>query len=373
MSLDFPAGHPLPSLNPVLYRALLEVRGRHHSAATTSSYQSALKSYVEFCEAHALSLYPADPGSLSGWMVFSANFLKMSSLRKYVSAVRSAHLDRGFDWAESFTEGPRRTLLGLRRTFGDSSSRHKVPISLSLLLRMVRCLPGFPHPVLMSHLDRLFVASSLIAISGFLRGGEFLHSRRSSRPLLRMCDVKLVSSSGAGPYVELQILAPKARWWEGSAVVRCFGSSGDSPLCPVTWLRAYRALAPFPLDPEGPAFCSERGRALSRDFMVARTTALLEQIGVKFQDLDGREVLPMASSWRAGGVVSAIEAKLPDDVIRACGRWASSAWTSYRFISVAASSTAASSMQQAAVRAAEKAVAPVDCVHFSVDPIEIPH
>lgn len=372
MPLDFPTGHPIPVVNPVLYAALLEIRGRHQAGNTISSYRSALRSYEEFCEAHCLSPFPADPGVLSAWMVFSAPFIKISSLRKYISAVRSAHLDQGMDWADVFSEGPRRTLLGLRRTFGDSSSRHKVPISLALLLRIARCLPGFPSPFLMSHADRLFVTASLIAVLGFLRGGEFLFSRKSARPLLRARDVRIGVSPAAGSYVEVEVRAPKARWWEGSARVRCFAAADGVELCAVAWLRSYQALAPFPLPLDGPAFALEAGRPLQRAYMVQRTTDLLAQIGVQFQDLDGRPVQPMASSWRAGGVVSAIDAGLPEDVIRTCGRWASSAWTCYRFISIADSRSAATSMHEAALRVAGEAVSAISCVHFASDPVDIP-
>ena len=56
---------------------------------------------------------------------------------------------------------------------------------------------------------------------------------------------------------------------------------------------------------------------------------MMSVAGVSFVDSIGRKMSVKASSWRAGAVLSAIEAKVPEPYIRAFGRWASSSWTSY--------------------------------------------
>jgi hypothetical protein len=67
--------------------------------------------------------------------------------------------------------------------------------------------------------------------------------------------------------------------------------------------------------------------------MFARTTALLEQAGVSLLGPGGTPVPIKMSSWRVGGVESAKEAGTSDSVIRALGRWSSSAWMAYCFTS----------------------------------------
>ena len=63
--------------------------------------------------------------------------------------------------------------------------------------------------------------------------------------------------------------------------------------------------------------------------MLKRTSALLAQSGIRFVDSLGRELAVRASSWRAGAVRSVIDAGVSEPVIKAFGRWTSSAWSSY--------------------------------------------
>jgi hypothetical protein len=63
--------------------------------------------------------------------------------------------------------------------------------------------------------------------------------------------------------------------------------------------------------------------------MLARTALLLKAAGIKCIDGAGNVVRLVASSWRAGGVRSALDAGVPESRIMALGRWKSSAWMHY--------------------------------------------
>ena len=63
--------------------------------------------------------------------------------------------------------------------------------------------------------------------------------------------------------------------------------------------------------------------------MTRRTLQLMRAAGISLVDDRGQTLSVMASSWRAGGVRSAVEAGVGEAAIMELGRWHSSAWTHY--------------------------------------------
>ncbi len=256
--------------------------------------------------------------------------ISVRSMKVYLAALRSAQLDQGYAWSLAGNPQVARAMRAAKRMYGVSGQALKVPISLATLAKMCRHLPGWPVPDRMSHDDRLFVCASSIAVLGFLRGGEFLFSPGSSRPLLRHVDVAIAECRGSS-YVSVKIQRPKARWWITDSEVLCFDPGPACPLNPTTWLRCYRNFSVVPLHPNGAAFRLASGAVLSKPWMLSRCTVLLSKAGIAVVDSVGHPVPVRASSWRAGGVQSAKEAGVSDALIQAMGRWASVAWFNYHF------------------------------------------
>jgi hypothetical protein len=279
--------------------------------------------------------------------VRSAMCISVHSVKVYVAGVRSAQIDAGLPWALSGNPVVARAMRYIKRRYGMPDKALKVPISLGTLLCMCRHLVGWPSPPAMSHDDRLFVAASVVAVLGFLRGGEFLWSRRSDRPLLRFRDVCCVVRNGF-PAVIVSVAQPKARWWLAAVDVVCFDLGKECVLNPVFWLSEYRARSVVRFGSDRAAFMLADGSSLSRDWMVTRTEALMKSAGVALVDSLGNSVVTKASSWRAGGVQSAKQAGVSDAMIKAMGRWSSCAWLNYVFASVNDLQAAACSMWQAA-------------------------
>jgi hypothetical protein len=269
--------------------------------------------------------------------------ISVGSLKVYLAALRSSQLDSGFEWTISGNITVARTIRSMKRKYGVSGQALKVPISLRTLLRMCRNLRGWPKPADMSHNDRLFVAASLVAISGFLRGGEFLWSPRSGRPTLYHEDVTTSEIDGTAA-VSIKVANPKSRWWLNSSVVTCFDADPSGRFLPSVWIGAYRQFSPVTLSKGKPAFRLADGSTLSKAWMLRRTSELLASSGVSYVDVDGRPVTVKASSWRSGGVMSAKEAGISDAITKALGRWSSSAFFNYMFSSHADLRRAAVSM-----------------------------
>jgi hypothetical protein len=123
-----------------------------------------------------------------------------------------------------------------------------------------------------------------------------------------------------------------------------------------------------------PAFKCARGLPVTRDFMVGRANDLRVRSGVPVLDADGSHVPFLAASWRAGYVLSARAAGVPEFLIRKAGRWASAGGPApYSFASVVELRSASRAMAAAAHTAPLSATFDVgrfnsSCVfeHFSV-------
>jgi hypothetical protein len=72
--------------------------GASIKAGTQRGYDSAARSYEQYCSAHGLSPYPADPITFVGWIVWMAMRVSVASVKVYCAGVRSAQIDNGFVW-----------------------------------------------------------------------------------------------------------------------------------------------------------------------------------------------------------------------------------------------------------------------------------
>ena len=323
------AGCSLALADPALAAFVDEALVNHVVRGTKSSYNTAARQYADFCSVRGLQAFPVEAITFCGWLITLASRVRVSSFPVYTSGVRYAQGLLGFPWLLRGNECVRRTIRWLKRRCPEPGKSQKVPVTIAVLRVIFLLLPGWPEMGDMSADDRVFAAASLMAVCGFLRGGEFLTSPRSDRPLLRFECVS-ISTVGSGEAVIVSVEQPKARFWLTDAKVPCFAACGDDDtFCPVRLWSDYVILSPVPLLPGRAAFLTSCGRPLSKAFMLKRTSALLAQSGIRFVDSLGRELAVRASSWRAGAVRSAIDAGVSEPVIKTFGRWDSSAWSSY--------------------------------------------
>ena len=218
----------------------------------------------------------------------------------------------------------------VKKRYGAAAKSMKFPITLGVLQKMFLCLDGWPDLRAMSHEDRLFAAASVVGVLGMLRGGEFLWSRYSDRPLLKSADVVVQCKFGVR-MLQVSIPRPKARWWLESETVLCLSPSSSSLLDPAWLVEALRLLAPEACSsaPDSPAFQLGDGSALTKRWLIDRTTSLLASAGLHFPDHLGMRVAVRAASWRAGGACTAKRAGVGDATIKHMGRWASNSFLRY--------------------------------------------
>ena len=356
--------HALAQADPLLAARLGSVLTGY--LANKKGYESATRSYLDFCELRCLRPWPTDGVLLAAWLVRIATHVKWTSMKVYLAAVHYSQVLEGFEWRVPQYDYVRRALHWVRRRLPCDPKGRKFAITLSLLRVLFAKLPGWPNLAMMSHDDRLFASASWTAVTGFFRGGEFLAAPGSSRPILRLSAVR-VESINSGLAQIISVPQPKATCWLPVVDVPCYGGSDPLFNTVVLW-RAYRAGAPvLGLPPEAtPAFHLRDGSALSKEWMVRRTLELCRLAGVALVDDMGRVLDVKMASWRAGGVQSAVKAKVPEPLIMELGRWKSLAWRSYLLLTALDVQGAARSMLAAAAGEADQQEAPVQRLVSSV-------
>jgi hypothetical protein len=254
-------------------------------------------------------------------------------MNSYLAGIRNAHIHAGFEWTLTGNETIRCVRRYVTRPFPSSDTGRKMPISMGILKTILPLLPGWPNTAEMTFEDLVFACASIIGTCGFLRGGEFLFKPGQTRLILRAAHITTRFLRGRAAVVVMWALAT---FWLTEVLVPFFEILGaDAAFSPVRLWAALQLASPFtdaagqPLDPSLPAFHTANGAPLRHDWMMARTSDLLKQAGIELMDARGQITSVKSSSWRAGGVRSAMDANLSEVMIMELGRWKSSAWASY--------------------------------------------
>ena len=299
------------------------------SSGTRKDYDRVAQSFTQFCELRNLVPFPVNRFTLAMWIEYETMWISLASLTgTYLSAVKDAHECRGFTWELNADPLIRKTIRACMRRYGGAAPLEKFPLTLQIFNALAKSLPGWPNADHMSHNHRLWMAVCAVAIPGMLRGGEFLTSPRSVRPILSG-DRLQTGVAGGVQHVEINVESPKATWWINSFPVKIVSPGRSCLICPVRWLLEYRRLAPMELTEAGPAFVMEDGMPASRNWWLHLTSNLVLQAGITILSRQGFPLAPRMSSCRCGGVDSAKQANVSDADIMGMGRWSSAAWLRY--------------------------------------------
>ena len=255
---------------------------------TQSSYNTATKRYFEFCEVRGLQPWPVRSHMMCAFLHLIATTVAVPSMGMYSAGLRYTQGLLNLPWCLDGDENVRRTMRFLKRKYPTAEPVEKFPISIGVLKVILPFLAGWPNLTAMSQGDRVFAVASVIAVCGFLRGGEFLTSAKSNRAVLRF-DAFSVSQGAATLELSIGIPQPKAMFWLESQLVKCYGSHDDEDdsFCPVRLWEGYVALSPVPLVPAGPAFLGPDNKALSKSFMLSMVLSLVHKAGLNFVSSKG--------------------------------------------------------------------------------------
>ena len=283
--------------------------------STRKTYSASQRRFLEFCywAGHIHENGSPLPANEQTLMMFAAHLsqtIKASSIKVYLSGVRSLHIEQGFKNPLDNCFRLERVLRGIKRRQG-AGTRQRLPITIAILRKLYSILN------LNDYTDALFWAACLTGFFGFLRCGEFTtkSSHFDINTSLSLADLQV--DKHLNPSVMLlNIKASKTDQFRCGHTLR-IGASGSN-ICAVRALMNYlhhRGGNP------GPLFMLQNGQPLSRSKFCSWLTEAMTRIGETGQY--------SGHSFRIGAATTAAAVGIPDHLIKTLGRWISDAYQIY--------------------------------------------
>ena len=287
------------------------------ASSTRRTYSCAQEKFVNFCimTGH-LSPYgspcPASEWTLCLFATFLADSLRHSSIKVYLSAVRSLHVDQGFPDPLENCLRLQRVVRGIKRSQGALPSRPRLPVSSNILRIIYSAID------LKSFDDVMFWAACLLAYFGFLRSAEFtVPSLSAFNPSVHLSVSDVSVDVPLNPSC-LQVFIKASKTDPFRKGCNILIGLGSPPLCAVQAVVSYLARRG---QRPGPLFLLENGLPLTRSLVTDRLRAIVLSAGLS-GDFSSH-------SFRIGAATSAVKAGVPDHLIQVLGRWKSDAYKQY--------------------------------------------
>jgi hypothetical protein len=231
--------------------------------------------------------------------------VKPETAKGYITAVRSFHLEHNLS-VIAFND-PRVDLVirGGKRVYSDKGKRVRLPLTASILLRIVNELRNDEEGINIK-------TALCVAFAAFLRSGEFTWDSWTAQHHqfhLSRNHIQFNSNS-----VMLTLPASKTDPYRKGVIIPLASSS--SPLCPVTALRNLYSLYPRPASQ--PLFSRPFGQPFTKQFMISKIRELLLRAGIPTLGFSGHSI-------RKGAAVTAASNGMSRDNIKLLGRWKSDA------------------------------------------------
>lgn len=243
--------------------------------------------------------------------------LKHTTIKTYLAAVRSLHVDAGLPHSSIESPTTHRIFRGIKMVLGDKRIP-KLPITLSIL-QQITSISGD-----LQNLDNAnFDAACKLAWAGFLRCGEFtVPNGAKFNPLshLSRSSVEFVPSIDNPTHIRLSLPASKTDPFRSGVTILIARAPAGSTTCPVTAMKHLFLLDPK--EPTAPLFSDSLGVALSRKSFVTTLKLRLAQIGLD-------QSLYSGHSFRRGAATSAASVGYSDFEIQLLGRWRSDCYKLY--------------------------------------------
>lgn len=277
---------------------------------TRLSYETVKKSYVSWCVGFTKRPFPATVDSITGWICFLADQkLLPKTIKSYLTGLRSAHVDMGYNIEVFHDPIILRVRDGIRRRRGEPGTKERMPITRDILIKL---LASFDQRSLQG---ATIHASFCLAFAAFLRIGEFTWNPSDLTPDFPMFYMTRRSIEFFDEHLELTLPSSKTDVYRKGITITVAAANDEA--CPLQSLRhLYTA---FPASPFEPLF--NPGRPFTRQLVTEIMRAGLKDLG-----LTGNY---SGHSFRRGAATWARQMGLTDNEIQILGRWASDSYKLY--------------------------------------------
>ncbi|KZW01424.1 DNA breaking-rejoining enzyme [Exidia glandulosa HHB12029] len=244
--------------------------------------------------------------------------VKFSTLKQYLTHVRSFAVDLGVSSGGFDEPILQRVLKGIKRVHGDPGRKPKQPITYDVLCELVHSLETWTDHGL--KLRAIFC----LAFSGFLRCGEFTVRKPSEfSRLYNLTRASVEFFPSIDDPTHLVLTLPRSKtdpFRQGTKIL--IAAVPDSATCPVTAMREY--FDALPANADDPLFFDgdDYEAPLTRDWFLRELQDALIAAGFNPADFSGH-------SFRRGAATTAYTNGVPDADVQRLGRWVSDAYRLY--------------------------------------------
>ena len=148
------------------------------AAKTRKTYVTPTKLYSAHCAINGSTpFFPVIVNSLASWIAhLSTRRVKAKTIKAYLTGVRSAHVDMGYEDLTVFHNPQlQRIIAGIRRLRGEAGIKERRPIIKDLLLQVLK------HISQEDEAGATLYAAFCLAFAAFLRVGEFIYTARDRK------------------------------------------------------------------------------------------------------------------------------------------------------------------------------------------------
>ena len=261
---------------------------------------------------------PASARLLLEWVAsLGHRALQLKTIKSYISAVCSLHVDKGLPFNACESETVHHVIRGIKHFYGEKACCPKIPILLSTLQQLAT-LSGD----LRNHFNAAFDAAIKLAWSTFLCCGEFmLGTSKKFNPSVHLMrsSVTFLSSFETPAYICLNLPGSKTDPFCKGVSVLVSAALGSST-CPVSALKHLFCINPQPAS--SPLFSGPDDAPLSCSTFISTLKTCLLATSLN-------SLLYSGHSFRCGAASATASVGYADHEIQLLGRWHSDAYKLY--------------------------------------------
>ena len=277
-------------------------------------YRSAQRQFIDFCTLDGYvssngSLLPTNEQTLLRFCSPLSGRLHHSSIKVYLSAIRSLHIDQGFPDSLENCLQLQHLLRGIKRHQG-STFPQRQPVTAHLMRFIQRSLDTHNSEHVM------LWAACCLGFFGFLRAEEFTVNSTFD-PSIHLTVQDLQIDAEVNPS-SLRVCIKSSKTDPLRQECFIYLGRGQAPLCPISAILAYLHLRGLS---SGPLFIDIHGRPLTRSRLSSCIQSVLQGAVISGQ-FSGH-------SFRIGAATTAEQCGIPDHLIKTMGRWTSDAYQLY--------------------------------------------
>ena len=280
---------------------------------TARAYKSAQSRYWAFCARFSLPPLPASEQTLILFVAELAQDLAHSTIRSYLSGVRNLHITNGLPDPLPGSFRLNLVLNGIRRVKAHPP-KVKIPVTPLVLHRLRKVFLSTQADVNKA----MMWAACCVGFYGFLRTAEFTVPNGKFDPSCHLAVKDVAIDCHTSPsLLQIRIKMSKTDQYKHGTFV--YMATTHNELCPVAAVLSYLVHHP---SGEGPLFQFRDGSPLTRARFVLEFRKALSSAGVQADGYTGH-------SFRIGAATTAAAKGIPDNMIKALGRWTSEAYQIY--------------------------------------------